>query len=100
MKAIEKTLNQIKLKAENIQGSRMPNLKAIKELLDFYGIKSTKPEYCFTWRERGCGIAKEGLMLTFYFKNGSARTLDTTDSYYSMNTFFYAKAILEAIKEI
>lgn len=100
MKAIEKTLNQLKLKAENIQGSRMPNLKAIKELLDFYGIKSSKLEYSFTWRERGCGIAKEGLILTFYFKSGSSRTLDTTDSYYSMNTFFYANAILEAIKEI
>jgi hypothetical protein len=99
MKAIEKTLEQIKSKAQHNSSTRMPNLKAIKELLDFYNIKSSALRPETTFRTRGCGIAKEGYSLTFTMKSGSTKKLDTTCPYYSMNASLRAHDILQAIEE-
>lgn len=99
MKAIEKTLEQIKNKATNKEGARMPKLQAIKDLLDFYNIKCGNIRTETTFRTRGCGIAKEGYSLTFTMKSGSIETLNTTCPYYSMNAPFSARYILDAIAE-
>jgi hypothetical protein len=90
MTTLEKTLSKLENKANRIEGSRMPSLLEIASLLSHYGIKHEEPTKSFS-------RSKKGYSMHIYFSGGRAKKLETTCSYYSMNSYSYAQFILSLI---
>ena len=75
----EKIIDKLKEKANNVKGSRFPNLREIEFVLKSNGIK--------------CYVAGQTLYLDNY-----RPFLQTYSTYYSCNTWNYAQKILEMLK--
>ena len=99
----KKTIARLKCKAESLSysGARIPSLPDIAAMLDDLGIKyeMRKSENVVEHRTKGRRYVnsrhygKKGLLL----KVGNIR-LDSSDSYYSFNTWHYAQEILEMVR--
>ena len=100
----QKTVDSLKAKAESnwTHPKRMPSLTAIASVLDELGIPYEMRDSSNTVerRTKGCRYVnsrhrgKEGKLMRV-----GNMTLDTSDSYYSYNTWHYAKDLLKIINE-
>ena len=97
----QKTVDRLKAKAES-DHNRMPSLTAIALVFDELGIEYTMRDSSNTVERRTKGRryvnsrhrGKEGKLMRV-----GNMTLDTSDSYYSYNTWHYAKDLLKIINE-
>ena len=98
------TLDRLKLKAEISSKSRMPSIKQISKLLDEYGIAHEISERTNVVEYRSAGKryvnsrhnGKTGLRLVI---RNPYLELDTSDSYYSWNTWSYARDLIKIIQD-
>ncbi len=95
-------LNRLELKANDVKGARMPNLKSIYELLTELNIDCELDEWLETkWRDNGLryhtsgGGTYKGHRLRLDLIN---LTINSTESYYSYNTYQYADKLVDLIK--
>lgn len=96
MKAINTTIQKLQDKANLVKGSRMPSLDSIASLLSHYKISydlGSSRNYMSDLGKYG----KSGKCLRIQLNGGGMITLDTSCSYYSMNSFTYANRILDLI---
>lgn len=101
---METILNKLKEKTEVGSKSRMPSINQISKLLAYYGIEHVVDESTNVVEHRSKGRryvnsrynGKTGLRLKI--KNTNIE-LDTSSSYYSWNTWSYAKDILKLIEQ-
>lgn len=96
---IENTLNRLIEKSEYKQGARMPSIKQIKELLEWYGIKTSRIETEKIYRTYGIGAYKEGYSFNFTSKNGHEINLNNCSQSYMNGAEYYAKLIIETINK-
>jgi hypothetical protein len=97
------TLEKLIEKSKNRFTAKMPPIKDISKLLDSKGIKHSMYEKTNTVEYRSKGNryvnsrhrGKSGYCLTI--KEPFYLELDTSDSYYSRNTYYYATKLLEII---
>lgn len=99
-----KTLAALKMKTKFTSSSRMPNMKSVSELLNELGINHTFSTTTCRKRTRPRGFA--------YYTGGGKKTyngyklaipdkgiyIDTTETYYSVNTCGYARDLISLIK--
>ena len=101
-KKVQKVIEQLEAKVK--YDKRMPSIKSIRNLLEELGIEydfnetqncydvgSASNNYC-SYHGKG----KEGYCLDFEV-DGERIMMDTSDSYYSWNTYRYAKDLLKLI---
>lgn len=97
-------LKRLKLKAAYYDRVRMPSIKQISKLLDEYGIEHSivSKTNVVEYRSKG----KRYVNSRHYGKTGLCLTikdpylqLDTSDSYYSLNTPSYARTLLGIIEK-
>ena len=108
-KKAENTLLALQKKANG--DGRMPSLKKVHELLCELGIEHEfeSTSYSPDIRPAGCpyrtrdGVERHGydLVLKATLKNGRDvyEHMDSTDAYYSWNTFGYARSLLAVIND-
>lgn len=106
-KKAQNTLERLTAKA-NHEKTRMPKLILIHELLNelniehkFYGTSCTKTTSASGLRYSTGGGSRfyEGYKLAIELE-GTRIYMDTTDSYYSWNTYHYARRILKLIDSL
>lgn len=107
-KKSEKTLEQLRQKADlDLKGKRMPSLKNINELLNELGVKTNFWESQNIVEYRSAGNVyvnsrhdgKKGYELKCEI--GDYRIfMDTSDSYYSWNTYGFARDLVKAIDSL
>jgi hypothetical protein len=99
----EKTLNQLRMKSEG--NGRMPSIKNIHLLLEHYKIEHSFSDSQNVVEYRTAGrnyvnsrhVGKKGFELTI---DRPYINLDTSDSYYSWNSWQYAQKIVELIDSL
>ena len=99
---VKKIIKRLKLKADD--KGRMPSIVDIHNLLEHYGIEHYYRESHNTVEYKNAGNryvnsrhdGKEGHKIEI---EKPYLELDTSDSYYSYNSYRYARDILELIKE-
>ena len=98
-----KTLNSLKNKSEG--NGRMPSLKKVSELLNELNIDNTLSEYIETKQTKSSGCR--------YYTSGGTKlytgyklrvpeinlSIESTDTYYSYNTYQYARRIYNLINK-
>jgi hypothetical protein len=98
-------LDKLKDKADNYR-ARMPSIKKIHELLNYFGIQHYFRSSTNVVEYRSAGRryvnsrhdGKQGYKIEVKKPNGGTIELDTSDSYYSINASIYARHLLEIIK--
>ena len=99
---VKKIIDRLKLKADD--KGRMPSIVDIHNLLEHYGIEHEYNDSTnvVEYSSAGCRYVnsrhdgKEGHKIEL---ENPYLELDTSDSYYSYNSYRYARDILELIKE-
>lgn len=105
--SLDNVLEQLRLKAKARYGDkvRMPSIRQIEKLLNAYGITNYVHEKTNVVEYRSKGRAyvnsrhdgKKGLELRI---PDARLTLDTSSSYYSYNTWLYAKEIVDLLESV
>ena len=97
------TLNRLELKANDVKGSRMPNLKSVYELLTELNIDCKLDEWSETkYRDNGLryhtsgGGTYKGYRLAV---DSIYLTINSTESYYSYKTWQYADKLVDLINK-
>jgi len=116
MKAIElskkskNTIQRLKNKRAN-SSNRMPSLSLISELLNELGVKHSLDGSVniVEYRSRGNTYVnsrhegKEGRQLSIHYKDnpiGNNLNMDSSDSYYSWNTYGYSDELLKIVEKL
>ena len=97
----QKTFYRIQLKAR--ETGRFPSLKSISKLLDELNIENRLDEWSETkWRENGLRYHTSGGGTYYGWRLKIPKNkmeMISTDSYYSWNTWSYARELEKLIKE-
>tara|TARA_R100001510_G_C7547082_1_gene132308 strand:+ start:89 stop:436 length:348 start_codon:yes stop_codon:yes gene_type:complete len=103
----QNTLKRLRLKSNNLKGSRFPSLKSIHNLLTELKIEHTFGEtYCekhtkpsgYQYSTGGGSKTYSGFTLRITDKRCEDYiNMDSTDSYYSWNTYGYARDLCKLI---
>ena len=102
----QKTLDRLNEKTEVMSKTRMPSIKKISELLTEVGLYHYTNETVNVVEYRNAGNryvnsrhdGKKGTQLTLK-ANGKYINMDTSDSYYSYNTWGYARDLVAVIEQ-
>ena len=98
-----KTLNSLKKKSEG--SGRMPSLKKVSELLNELNIDNSLEEWSETKQTKSSGLRYYTGGGTKFYTGFKLRVpeinlcIESTDSYYSYNTWQYARSIYSLINK-